>query len=167
MAHLRPSSVWHYLFSRAPDELSSPHVVRTFHLSRETFPLLACPTLFPIRGWCRGLEREKGGRTPAFVSTAVPPGTFFFHTSVRLSFLQECRCVLRGFESALRFCSVSCTYHVDAPCRAEELILLCCVRAAALSRCCFEQRCFLSRFESKAFSRVGRGKKKFVPFVKR
>ena len=27
MAHLRPSSVLHYLFSRAPDELSSPHVV--------------------------------------------------------------------------------------------------------------------------------------------
>lgn len=27
MAHLRPSSVWHYLFSDAPDELSSPHAV--------------------------------------------------------------------------------------------------------------------------------------------
>lgn len=27
MAQLRPSSVWHYLFSRAPDELSSPHTV--------------------------------------------------------------------------------------------------------------------------------------------
>ncbi|CAM9423221.1 unnamed protein product [Ectocarpus sp. 4 AP-2014] len=28
MAHLRPTSVWHYLFSGAPDELSSPHVSR-------------------------------------------------------------------------------------------------------------------------------------------
>lgn len=27
MAHLRPSSVWHYLFSSAPDELVSPHTV--------------------------------------------------------------------------------------------------------------------------------------------
>lgn len=87
MAHLRPSSVWHYLFSRAPDELSSPHVVRTLHLSRETFPLLACPTLFPIRGWCRGLEREKGGRTPALCLQQSPLERFFSHTSVPLTFI--------------------------------------------------------------------------------
>lgn len=46
MAHLRPSCVWHYLFSRAPDELSSPHVVSTC-LALVSF-LLLCVSARPL-----------------------------------------------------------------------------------------------------------------------
>lgn len=91
MAHLRPSSVWHYLFSRAPDELSSPHVVRTFHLSRETFPLLACPTLFPIRGWCWNGKREEGHRLLCLQQSPLER-VFFTHVCTTFIFtgMQMC-----------------------------------------------------------------------------
>lgn len=58
MAHLRPSSVWHYLFSRAPDELSSPHVVSTSHVGvmRRRYP--PPPELAPdTRVFHRQVER--------------------------------------------------------------------------------------------------------------
>eukprot|EP00752_Nemacystus_decipiens_P008545 g7632.t1 len=61
MAHLRPSSVWHYLFSRAPDELSSPHVSRGMSEQAYVSWLLGGGAAEEGKAREKGAEAEAGG----------------------------------------------------------------------------------------------------------
>ncbi|CAN0046894.1 unnamed protein product [Ectocarpus fasciculatus] len=61
MAHLRPTSVWHYLFSGAPDELSSPHVSRGMSQQAYVTWLLGGGAAEEAEVREKGNEAEAGG----------------------------------------------------------------------------------------------------------